>query len=198
MDRPIQESANQRAAQLYRRRQKSRSRATRPSPRILTQRTALRCMQTVSEDQTEGGSRGPDSLLVVRTLVRGAETARVNEMVALISRVRVEVLIQALRVRSLRLGSVLDARTRAPMHLRTSRRRRPTPQHGVTHHPVVVQMSFGSLGKAGHQLYNQFGDGKLDSVNLQGMPADEAQRACDGSWRLTPARAAHEQTQANG
>ena len=37
-------------------------------------------------------------------------------------------------------------------------------------------------GETGHQLYKQFGDGKLGGVNLQGMPADEAQRAGDDGF----------------
>ncbi len=50
----------------------------------------------------------------------------------------------------------------------------------------------GSGREIAHQLYNEFGDGKLDSVNFQGVPADEAQRPCYGLWRLDAARAGQE------
>ena len=56
----------------------------------------------------------------------------------------------------------------------------------------------GSWGEIGQQLYKEFGDGKLDRVDFQGVPADEAQGAGYTFWRLDAARAAQEQTQACG
>ncbi len=55
-----------------------------------------------------------------------------------------------------------------------------------------------SGGEIGHQLYNKFGAGKLNGVNFQSAPADEAQGAGYGFWRLDAARAALEQTQTKG
>ena len=56
----------------------------------------------------------------------------------------------------------------------------------------------GSGGEIGHQLYEEFGASKLDSVDFQSVPTDEAQNACYGFWWLDAARAAHEQAQASG
>src|SRR5216683_5835018 len=56
----------------------------------------------------------------------------------------------------------------------------------------------GSGGEIGHQFYDELGAGKLDGVNFQSAPADEAQGAGYGFWRLDAARAAPEQTQAGG
>src|SRR6266478_6384140 len=56
----------------------------------------------------------------------------------------------------------------------------------------------GSGGEIGHQLYKEFGAGKLDCVDFQSVPADEAQGAGYGFWRLDAAQAAQEQTQARG
>ena len=56
----------------------------------------------------------------------------------------------------------------------------------------------GSGGEIGYELYDELGAGKLDGVNFQRVPADEAQGAGDGLWRLDAARAAQEQTQAGG
>src|SRR5208337_2777920 len=53
----------------------------------------------------------------------------------------------------------------------------------------------GSGGEIGHQLYKEFGAGKLDCVDFQSVPADEAQGGGYGFWRLDAARAAQEQTQ---
>jgi hypothetical protein len=44
-----------------------------------------------------------------------------------------------------------------------------------------------SGGKIGHQLYNKFGAGKLNGVNFQSAPADEAQGAGYGFCRLVAA-----------
>ncbi len=55
-----------------------------------------------------------------------------------------------------------------------------------------------SGGEIGHQLYNEFGAGKLNGVNFQSAPADEAQGAGYGFWRPDAARAALEQIQAKG
>lgn len=57
---------------------------------------------------------------------------------------------------------------------------------------------FRSGGEIGHQLYKEFGAGKLDCVDFQSVPTDEAQGAGYGFWRLDAARAAQEQTQARG
>jgi hypothetical protein len=57
---------------------------------------------------------------------------------------------------------------------------------------------FGSGGEIGHQLYKEFGAGKLDCVDFQSVPTDEAQGAGYNFWRLDAARAAQEQTQASG
>ena len=57
---------------------------------------------------------------------------------------------------------------------------------------------FRSGGEIGHQLYKEFGAGKLDCVDFQSVPTDEAQGAGYGFWRLEAARAAQEQTQARG
>ena len=57
---------------------------------------------------------------------------------------------------------------------------------------------FGSGGEIGHELYKEFGAGKLDCVDFQSVPTDEAQGARYGFWRLDAARAAQEQTQASG
>ena len=54
------------------------------------------------------------------------------------------------------------------------------------------------LGMIGHQLYKEFGASKLDGVDFQSVPTDEAQDAGYGFWRLDAARAAQEQTQASG
>jgi hypothetical protein len=56
----------------------------------------------------------------------------------------------------------------------------------------------GSGGEIGHQLYKEFGAGKLDCVDFQSVPTDEAQGAGYNFWRLDAARAAQEQTQASG
>ena len=50
----------------------------------------------------------------------------------------------------------------------------------------------------GHQLYNEFGAGKLNGVNFQSAPANEAQGDGYGFWRLDAARAALKQAQAKG
>ena len=55
-----------------------------------------------------------------------------------------------------------------------------------------------SGGEIGHQLYKEFGAGKLDCVDFQSVTTDEAQGAGYGFWRLDAARAAQEQTQARG
>ena len=55
-----------------------------------------------------------------------------------------------------------------------------------------------SGGEIGHQLYKEFGAGKLDCVDFQSVPTDEAQGAGYGFWRLDATRAAQEQTQACG
>lgn len=47
----------------------------------------------------------------------------------------------------------------------------------------------GSGGEIGHQLYKKFGAGKLDGVDFQSVPTDEAERAGDGFWRLDAALA---------
>ena len=57
---------------------------------------------------------------------------------------------------------------------------------------------FRSGGEIGHQLYKEFGAGKLDCVDFQSVPTDEAQGAGYGFRRLDAARAAQEQTQARG
>jgi hypothetical protein len=49
-----------------------------------------------------------------------------------------------------------------------------------------------------HQLAKEFGAGKLDGIDFQGVPADETQEAGYGFRRLDAARAALEQTQADG
>src|SRR5271169_4163577 len=56
----------------------------------------------------------------------------------------------------------------------------------------------GSGGEIGHQLYYEFGTGKLDGVDFQGVPADEVQHASYGLWRLDGAWTTHEYTQAKG
>jgi hypothetical protein len=48
---------------------------------------------------------------------------------------------------------------------------------------------FWSGGEIGHQPCEKFETGKLDGVNLQSTPADEAQKAGDALWRLDAARA---------
>src|SRR5258705_657149 len=57
---------------------------------------------------------------------------------------------------------------------------------------------FRSGGEIGHQLYKEFGAGKLDCVDFQSVPTDEAKGAGYGFWRLDATRAAQEQTQARG
>ena len=47
----------------------------------------------------------------------------------------------------------------------------------------------------GNQFYDEFGAGKLDGVNFQGVPANEAQDASRGFRRLDWARCAMEETQ---
>ena len=56
----------------------------------------------------------------------------------------------------------------------------------------------GSGREVAHQLYNEFGEGKLDSVNFQGVPTDEAQHACYRLWWLDATRAAQKYTHAKG
>ena len=58
--------------------------------------------------------------------------------------------------------------------------------------------SLESDREIGHELYKEFGAGKLDCVDFQSVPADEAQRAGHGFWGLDAARTAQEQTQARG
>ena len=48
----------------------------------------------------------------------------------------------------------------------------------------------------GQQFYNQLGAGKLNGVNFERVPTNEAQGAGYGFLRLNPARAALEQAQA--
>jgi hypothetical protein len=50
-------------------------------------------------------------------------------------------------------------------------------------------IDFGSGGEIGHQLYNELGASKLDSVYFQGVPTDEAKRASYFLWRLDAALA---------
>ena len=47
----------------------------------------------------------------------------------------------------------------------------------------------GSGGEIGHQLYKEFGAGKLDGVDFQSVPTDEAEGAGYGFWRLDAALA---------
>jgi superfamily I DNA/RNA helicase len=54
---------------------------------------------------------------------------------------------------------------------------------------VLTASSFGSGGEIGHQLYNELGAGKLDSVDFQSVPTDEAKRAGYFLWRLDAALA---------
>jgi hypothetical protein len=58
--------------------------------------------------------------------------------------------------------------------------------------------NLGSAGKIRHQLYNEFRAGKLNGVNFQGVPANEAQDPGHGFRRLDAARCAMEPTQAKG
>ena len=46
-----------------------------------------------------------------------------------------------------------------------------------------------SGGEIGHQLYKEFGAGKLDGVDFQSVPTDEAEGAGYGFWRLEAALA---------
>src|SRR5258705_1593183 len=55
---------------------------------------------------------------------------------------------------------------------------------------------FRSGGEIGHQLYKEFRAGKLECVDFQSVPTDEAQGAGYGFWRLDAARAPQEQRQA--
>jgi hypothetical protein len=63
---------------------------------------------------------------------------------------------------------------------------------------LALCASLGSGGEFGDQLYKEFGATKLDGVDFQSAPADEAQGDGYGFWRLDAARAAPEQTQAKG
>jgi hypothetical protein len=54
---------------------------------------------------------------------------------------------------------------------------------------VIVCSGFGSEGEIGHQLYNELGAGKLDSVYFQSVPTDEAKHAGYFLWRLDAALA---------
>ena len=59
----------------------------------------------------------------------------------------------------------------------------------ITGGNVLTADSVGSGGETRHQHYNELGAGKLDSVYLQSIPADEAKRAgyFSGGWmRLSP------------
>src|SRR5258708_38349899 len=47
---------------------------------------------------------------------------------------------------------------------------------------------FRSGGEIGHQLYREFGAGKLDCVDFQSVPTDEAHVAGYGCWRVDGAR----------
>ena len=58
--------------------------------------------------------------------------------------------------------------------------------------PSALCASLGSGGEIGHQLYKEFGAGKLDGVDFQSVPTDEAQGAGYGFWRLDAALAALE------
>src|SRR5262245_26516594 len=62
----------------------------------------------------------------------------------------------------------------------------------------MSKRSDASGQEVGHQLYKEFRAGKLDSVDFQGVPTDEAKRAGDLLWRLEAALAAREETQAGG
>ena len=42
---------------------------------------------------------------------------------------------------------------------------------------LVFRLRFGSGGETGDQLYNELGAGKLDGINFQGVPSDEAKSA---------------------
>jgi hypothetical protein len=55
-----------------------------------------------------------------------------------------------------------------------------------------------SGGESGEQLYKELRAAKLNGVDFQSAPADEAQGASYGFWRLDAARAASEQAQARG
>jgi len=63
---------------------------------------------------------------------------------------------------------------------------------------AFATIDLGSGCEIGQQLYKEFGAGKLDRVDFQSVPTDEAQDAGYGFWRLDAARAAQEQTQASG
>jgi hypothetical protein len=74
--------------------------------------------------------------------------------------------------------------------------------HSIFHRPLtssieplnflpkfVPQLSILALrGEIGQQLDDEFGAGKLDGVNLQSVPADEAQDVGYRSWRVDAAR----------
>jgi hypothetical protein len=57
---------------------------------------------------------------------------------------------------------------------------------------------FESGREIGQQLYKEFRAGKLDRVNFQGVPTDEAKRGSYFLWGLKAALAPPEQTQADG
>ena len=54
---------------------------------------------------------------------------------------------------------------------------RPTHKFVCSGSNVLTAGSVGSGGETRHQLYNQLGAGKLDSVYFQSIPTDEAKRA---------------------
>ena len=54
---------------------------------------------------------------------------------------------------------------------------------------VALCASLGSGGEIGHQLYKEFRSGKLDGVDFQSVPTDEAEGAGYGFWRLDAALA---------
>ena len=59
-------------------------------------------------------------------------------------------------------------------------------------------VGLGSSCEIGQQLYKELGTCKLNSVNFQSVPADEAQNVDYGIWRLDATRSTQEQIQAKG
>ena len=72
----------------------------------------------------------------------------------------------------------------------------PCPSVGYVRFPVPLRYQLGS--KIEHHLGIDFGAGKLNGIDFQGVPADKTQEAGYDFWRLDGAWAALEQTQTNG
>jgi hypothetical protein len=66
---------------------------------------------------------------------------------------------------------------------------RALPVQNISHAKLLCGRVSESRGEIGYQLYKEFGAGKLDGVDFQSVPTDEAEDVGEGFWRLDAALA---------